>query len=145
MVNWKLRETLVSKFETKTKKSSLRDAKSAENETSRIITNASQISRSGQNFPRPTFFKEPFYTPNYISRASNELFFCFFSKYTFSKPMLFSFKKCRCWLWINGDSAIIIVYLFIYSITSTTRISFNLCFCYKKMELFLTLTMGLMA
>ena len=54
------------------------------------------------------------------------------TKWTFSKPMLFSFRKCQCWLWINGDSAIIIVYLFIYSITSTTRMSFNLCFCYKK-------------
>ena len=57
------------------KKSSLRDAKSAESETSRIITNVSKISRSGQNFPRPTFFEEPFYTPTYVFRAINELLF----------------------------------------------------------------------
>ena len=35
------------------------------------------------------------------------------TKWTFSEPMLFSFKKCQCWLWINGNSAIIIVYWFI--------------------------------
>ena len=29
---------------------------------SRPITNASAISRSGQNFPRPTLLEEPFYT-----------------------------------------------------------------------------------
>ena len=29
----------------------------------RPIKNASEISRSGQNFPRPTFFEIPFYTP----------------------------------------------------------------------------------
>ena len=39
------------------------DAKSHENETLRPITNAAEISRSGQNFLRPTFLKEPFYTP----------------------------------------------------------------------------------
>ena len=37
---------------------SLREAK---NETSKPVTNNSEILRSGQNFPRPTFFKEPFY------------------------------------------------------------------------------------
>ena len=38
--------------------------KSPENETSRSGTNnASEISRSRQNFPRPTFFKVPFYAP----------------------------------------------------------------------------------
>ena len=33
------------------------------NETSRLIKNASEISRSCQNFPRPTFFEVPFATP----------------------------------------------------------------------------------
>ena len=35
----------------------LRDAKSPENETSRPITYASEFSRSGQNFLRPTFLR----------------------------------------------------------------------------------------
>ena len=34
--------------------------KSSENATSRHIKNAYEISRSGQNFPRPTFFEAPF-------------------------------------------------------------------------------------
>ena len=34
------------------------------NETSRLIKNASEISRSCPNFPRPTFFEVPFATPN---------------------------------------------------------------------------------
>ena len=33
------------------------------NETSKPVTNVSEILRSGKNFPRPTFFEEPFYTP----------------------------------------------------------------------------------
>ena len=38
--------------------------KSPENETSRSgSNNASEISRSRQNFPRPTFYKAPFYAP----------------------------------------------------------------------------------
>jgi len=45
------------------KQSRLREAKSPENDTPRPITNASEISRLGQNFPRPTFFVEPFYNP----------------------------------------------------------------------------------
>lgn len=39
---------------------SLREAK---NETSKPVTNVSEILRSGQNFLRPTFFEKPFYTP----------------------------------------------------------------------------------
>ena len=39
------------------------DIKSHENKTLRPVTNAVEISRSGQHFPRPTFFEEPFYTP----------------------------------------------------------------------------------
>ena len=35
----------------------------AKNETSKPITNVSEILRLGKNFPRPTFFEEPFYTP----------------------------------------------------------------------------------
>jgi len=35
----------------------------AQNQTSKPVTNVSEILRSGQNFPRPTFFEEPFYTP----------------------------------------------------------------------------------
>ena len=34
------------------------------NETSRLIKNVSEISRSCQNFPRPKFFEVPFATPN---------------------------------------------------------------------------------
>ena len=34
------------------------------NETSRLVKNVSEISRSCQNFPRPTFFEVPFATPN---------------------------------------------------------------------------------
>ena len=33
------------------------------NETSRLIKNVSEISRSCQNFPRPTFLEVPFATP----------------------------------------------------------------------------------
>ena len=33
------------------------------NDTPRLIKNISDISRSCQNFPRPTFFKVPFATP----------------------------------------------------------------------------------
>ena len=40
--------------------SNLREAK---NKTSKPVTNVSEILRSGKNFLRPTFFKEPFYTP----------------------------------------------------------------------------------
>ena len=35
--------------------------KSPEKETSRHIKNAYEISRSGQNFARPTFFEGPFF------------------------------------------------------------------------------------
>ena len=35
-------------------------------ETSRLIKNASEISRSCQNFPRPTFFEVPFATPKSV-------------------------------------------------------------------------------
>lgn len=56
--------TWVSKFETKTQeKSRVQDAKSPKKETLRAITNASEILRSGQSFPRTTFFEEPSYTP----------------------------------------------------------------------------------
>ena len=41
----------------------LQDTKSPENETSRPITNTSEISRSGTNYQRPTLLEEPFYTP----------------------------------------------------------------------------------
>ena len=41
----------------------LRDAKSPEIETLRPIKNTSEVSRSCQNFPRPAFFKVPFYNP----------------------------------------------------------------------------------
>ena len=34
------------------------------NETSRLIKNSSEISRSCQNVQRPTFFEVPFATPN---------------------------------------------------------------------------------
>ena len=40
--------------------SNLRETK---NETSKPVTNVSEILRSDKNFPRPTFFEEPFYTP----------------------------------------------------------------------------------
>ena len=43
-------ETDIKKFETQ-----LREVKSAENGTSRPIKNASEISRSGQTFPRAPF------------------------------------------------------------------------------------------
>ena len=50
------------------KKRQIRDSetqKSLERETSRPIKNASEISRSGQNFPRPTFFEVAFCSPTY--------------------------------------------------------------------------------
>ena len=37
--------------------------KPCKNETSRLIINASEISRSCQHFPIPTFFEVPFTTP----------------------------------------------------------------------------------
>ena len=37
--------------------------KPCKNETSRLTKNAFEISRSCQNFPRPTFFEVPFATP----------------------------------------------------------------------------------
>ena len=52
-------ETLVKSFETQKSKN-----KPCKNETSRLIKNASEISRSCQNFLRPTFFEVPFATPN---------------------------------------------------------------------------------
>ena len=56
------------KFETppgikKKKNQDSETQKSPENETSRHIKNAYEISRPGQNFARPTFFEVPFYTP----------------------------------------------------------------------------------
>ena len=45
--------------------------KSPEIETLRPIKNASEVSRSCQNFPRPAFFKVPFYNP--ISNQGNLL------------------------------------------------------------------------
>ena len=39
------------------------DTKSPENETLQPITNTSKILRPGQNFPRPKFFEETFFTP----------------------------------------------------------------------------------
>lgn len=41
----------------------VQDAKVSENETSRPITNASEISRTGQKFLGPAFFTEPLYIP----------------------------------------------------------------------------------
>ena len=41
----------------------LQDTKSPENETSRPVTNTSEISRSGPNYQRPALLEEPFYTP----------------------------------------------------------------------------------
>ena len=38
--------------------------KPCKNEASRVIKNALKISRSCQNFPRPTFFEVPFATPH---------------------------------------------------------------------------------
>ena len=49
-----------------------RDAISPINETLRTIKNASEISRSGQNFRDPTFFEEPFYIPGYLVMMSGE-------------------------------------------------------------------------
>ena len=48
------------------KNSKLRDVLKtpAGNETSRPIKNTSEISRSCQNCPKPTFFEVPFYTPS---------------------------------------------------------------------------------
>ena len=46
--------------------------KSPENETSRPIKNVSEISRLGQNFPRPMFFKVPFYTPLFPPKPSEK-------------------------------------------------------------------------
>lgn len=55
-------ETPVSKFKTETQKNQrLQDTKSLENKTSKLFTIAFQILILGQNFPRPTFFEEPFF------------------------------------------------------------------------------------
>ena len=54
------------------KKSRLREAKSPKNETSRLTIY--EISRSGQNFSRPTFFEEPFYTPSISNDTSKKNF-----------------------------------------------------------------------
>ena len=67
MVNSRLCEAARPQFQNSRlsflKKLRLQDTKSPENKTSKPITNTSKIWRSGQNFPRPTFFKEPFHTP----------------------------------------------------------------------------------
>ena len=64
-------ETHVSKFEAETtKKSRIRDAKSQQNETSRLTMHKN--SRSDQNFSRPTFFEEPFYTPSISNDTSKK-------------------------------------------------------------------------
>ena len=51
----------VESFETQKSKN-----KPCKNETSRLIRNASEISGSCQNFPRPTFFEVPFATPTML-------------------------------------------------------------------------------
>ena len=60
------RDSLVKNFETQKTKN-----KPCKNETSRLIKNTSEISRSCQNFPRPTFFEVPFATP-YITADEND-------------------------------------------------------------------------
>ena len=59
--NPRLRDLSVKKFETPRRK------KTRENETSRPLKNAFEISRSGRNFPSPTFFEVPFATPTYFT------------------------------------------------------------------------------
>ena len=53
MANLRLCKTVRHRFQ---------NSKPPENDTSRPTTNASEILRSGQNFPRPSSFEEPFYT-----------------------------------------------------------------------------------
>ena len=48
--------------------------KTRKNETSRLIKNVSEISRSCQNFPRLTFFEVPFATPTSAFSNSHDLF-----------------------------------------------------------------------
>ena len=62
--------------------------KPCKNETSRLIKNASEISRSCRNFPRPTFFVVPSATPQ---RACNYLEFQFLH------------QKSRCEMLIGRD------------------------------------------
>ena len=59
-------ETDIKKFETQ-----LREVKSAENGTSRPIKNASEISRSGQTFPRAPF--TPAFTKNHSILLTQKL------------------------------------------------------------------------
>ena len=57
-INPRLRDALA-----KTKNRDSKTTKSPEKEKSRPMKNPSEISRSGQNFPSPTFFEVTFYTP----------------------------------------------------------------------------------
>ena len=59
------RDSLVKSFETQKSKN-----KPWKNETLRLIINASETSRSWQNFPRPTFYEVPFATPSLISEGN---------------------------------------------------------------------------
>ena len=53
-------------FGKKFRDSKKSENKSCENEISRLVKNASEISRSYQNFPRPTFFEVPCATLNHV-------------------------------------------------------------------------------
>ena len=62
---WKIS---TSEDQTERKKRQIRGSETQkwlENETSRPIKNASEMSRSGQNFPRPKFFEVAFCSPTY--------------------------------------------------------------------------------
>ena len=61
--NPRLAETPRSYFKIRARDARKVKSKPCKNETSRIIKNAFEISRSCQNIPRPTFFEVPFATP----------------------------------------------------------------------------------
>ena len=73
MVNLRLCKTARHRFQNSTPR--LRKIP-PENDTWRPTTNASEILRSGQNFPRPSSFKEPFYTVLTIGYVHCSICFC---------------------------------------------------------------------
>ena len=89
---------MVKNSKSSFKKLRLQDAKSPENKTSKPITNTSKFWRSGQNFPRPTFFEELFHTPWVVGKICPLHFFFWDINSQFSSCRLKSSTNWSvCW------------------------------------------------
>ena len=69
--------------------------KPCKNETSRLIKNASEISRSCQNFPRTMFFEVPFTTPIcFVSYVADEDVYRRFEKHNYVLSLIHCHGIC---------------------------------------------------